>query len=517
MQWTPEILESARAELAERSLRHFSRQAWAVVEPKTPFKSNWHIDAICEHLEACRRREIRQLLINIPPRCCKSTLCSVFYPAWVWITDPWERFMCATYSANLSRRDSTHCRYLIQSTWYQSRWGDRFRLMGDQNEKSKFENDRFGSRIATSVGAMTTGEGGSHIIIDDPHNVREALSNKERQEAIDWWDLSMSTRANDPANSVAIVIMQRIHESDLAGHLLSQGGWEHLLIPMEYESQRAFVTSIGWSDPRKEDGELMWPAHITSESLDQHRKSPVKWSSQYMQRPSPAGGSIFLRENFRYFEHDEPSGVFVLRSRDGGTVRVLDDDRCRWFQCSDTAQTASRSSCYTVVGTFVLTPCGRILVYDVWRARVEVPKQFNALVEVRKRFPKVAFQAVENRMSGVGLIQQGRLAGFPLLPLDPGSADKVSRAATVSTFYQNGSVYHREGAPWLGDFEDELLVFPNGENDDQVDVVAYAGMLTIQNAILLARRDEELFYSGSAETPEESDAVRDFLSRYGTA
>jgi hypothetical protein len=211
------------------------RQAWVIVEPSTPFVPGWHIDCIVEHLEAVTRGQIRNLIINVPPRHMKSLLVSVFWPAWEWIRWPERRWLYASYSAQLSIRDSVKCRRLIESPWYRSRWADRFALTSDQNTKGRFDNDRSGYRIATSVGGSATGEGGDRIVCDDPNNVNEVESDSVRKATNDWFDVVMSTRVNDPKTTAKVVVMQRCHEQDLSGHLLEQGGWEHLCLPAEYE------------------------------------------------------------------------------------------------------------------------------------------------------------------------------------------------------------------------------------------------------------------------------------------
>jgi hypothetical protein len=234
----PDLLPELDRELATRRLSEFIRQAWHVVEPGTPFVPGWHLDAICEHLEAISRGDIRNLLITIPPRHMKSLAVSVFWPCWEWIRWPQRRWLYASYAESLSIRDSLRCRRLIQSPWYQSCFGDRFKLTEDQNEKHRFENDHSGCRIASSVGGSNTGEGGDRIVCDDPHNVQEGESEVIRRNACDWWDRVMSTRLNDPKTGAKVIIMQRVHETDLAGHVLEQGGYEHLCLPAEYEVVR---------------------------------------------------------------------------------------------------------------------------------------------------------------------------------------------------------------------------------------------------------------------------------------
>lgn len=181
-----------------------------MVEPGNAFISNWHIDAICEHLEAVSRFELQRLLINIPPRCMKSLTVGVFWPTWMWINRPETRWLCASYAQQLATRDSLKCRRIIESRWYQRNWGESFQLTSDQNQKTRFENDKTGYRLATSVGGTGTGEGGDFVICDDPHNVEQALSDTQREAALIWWDETMSTRLNDPKRGGMVIVMQRL-------------------------------------------------------------------------------------------------------------------------------------------------------------------------------------------------------------------------------------------------------------------------------------------------------------------
>jgi len=258
---SPAIFRSAaKKALAERHLQDFIRQSWHVVEPKTPFVSGWHMDAICEHLEAVVRGDITRLLINIPPRHMKSLAVAVFGPAWAWVEQPHLRWLFASYAESLSKRDSLKTRRLIQSPWYQARWADRYQLTSDQNEKLRFENSESGYRLATSVGGLGTGEGGDIIAVDDPHNTLGAESQAKREGALTWWDETMSTRLNDPKTGRIIIVMQRLHERDLAGHVLAQGGYEHLCLPARFESKHPTKsqTSLGFVDPRTEAGHPLW-------------------------------------------------------------------------------------------------------------------------------------------------------------------------------------------------------------------------------------------------------------------
>lgn len=497
---------------AELSLYEFTKQAWHIIEPATEFIGGWHLEVICDHLQACTRRQIRNLIINIPPRCMKSIALAVMWPCWSWISHPETRWMFASYSLNLSIRDNVKSRSVIESDWFRERWGDRFEMRDDQNAKSRYENSKTGFRLATSVDSMATGEGGDFLCCDDPHNAKYAESDAVRQSALDWWDRTMTTRGNDPKTVVKVVVMQRLHEKDLTGHLLEQGGWEHLMLPMEYEPGRATVTSLGVPDPRKEEGELLWPARFGDPEVLALKSSLGSYgvAGQFQQRPSPPEGGLFGKSRFCYFtverlpasvDGSQPDVIITLFGRDGITKRVL-GSQCLWFQTCDTAMVASQEADYTAIGTFLLTPDNDLLIWDVWRDKIEVPAQYDTLIAHRNRYPQLLFQAVEDRSSGTGLIQTGRIRGTPFKALRA-AGSKIQRAVAVSTMYENGQVYHKQGDPYVCDFENELSTFPNAAHDDQVDVVSYAGLLVISGELRANRLGRPLL--AVAAGPPEYD------------
>jgi hypothetical protein len=321
----PEVLLDAikreqKRRAASASLYEFVQQAWHVVEPGVPFIPSWHIEEICEHLEAITAGEIRKLLINIPPRHSKSTIVSVMWPMWEWLTDPSHKYLCASYSGTLSIRDNLKARRLIQSPWYQERWGHMFRLAGDQNAKQRFENDRTGYRLATSVGGTATGEGGSRLILDDPHSAQEAQSDVIRDSALEWFDMVWSTRLNDPKKDAMVTIMQRLHERDISGHILADiGGWEHLMIPAEWDGVRR-KTSLGPYDPRQKKGELICPERFGEKEITELKQLLGSYgtSGQLQQDPVPSEGGILKTKEFQLWPADKglPQFEYILQSYD---------------------------------------------------------------------------------------------------------------------------------------------------------------------------------------------------------
>jgi len=361
-----QLLELDRAD-CEDSLYTFLQGGWKYID-SSDFVHGWPIEAVAEHLQAVVDGDIKRLIINIPPRCAKSSLVSVAFPAWTW-AQPWSgptsgpgvQFLTASYAQQLSLRDSVKCRRLIESPWYQERWGDRFRLTGDQNTKTRFDNDKNGSRLSTSVGSALTGEGGNIIIVDDPNAAQEAFSEATIQSTIEWWDNALSTRLNDPKSGAFIVIQQRLSEEDLTGHILSKdsGSWTHLCLPMRYEWQRHSCTVLGWNDPRGIDddgnllvevtpggervavspeaqvaledreGALLWPERFGDREVQILEKQMGPWTAagQLQQRPEPKGGGIIKREWWQPWDSSiYPNMDMIIASLDTAYTTKTEND-----------------------------------------------------------------------------------------------------------------------------------------------------------------------------------------------
>ena len=458
------------------SLRGFIADAWRILEPATVFVPNWHIDAIADHLEACTRREIRRLIINVPPRHMKSLNVGVFWPAWWWTSQPHLRFLTGSYGEALAVRDAVKTRRLITSAWYLARWGDVFRLTSDQNTKSRYENDRTGYRIATSVGGGATGEGGDVIVIDDPHKTDEIESDTEREAVLDWHDGTISTRFNDPKTGVEVVVMQRLHENDLTGHLLAQGGFDHLCLPAEYEPRHPFV----WpDDPRTRDGQLLWPDHFGTVELDELkvRLGSYKAAGQLQQRPAPAEGGILKTAWWRYFPsaYLEPPSPLVFSAI---------------VQSWDTSWKEKTTSDYVVGTVWGVTGANRYLLRR-FRDRVGLPGATRAIRElyawVEQTYPRLPHTIlVENTANGPEIVAALRRE-IPGLLLTNVKGDKVQRAHAVSPQLEAGNVFVPGSAladgtgpdagltpAWVVEFLAEHSSFPNAAHDDQVDTTTQA-------------------------------------------
>lgn len=456
---------------AERSLKKFIQLLWPVLEPGRTFVDGWVVGAICEHLEAISNGQITRLLINVPPGCMKS-LSLAFWPAWEWgpRNRPDLRYVCASYSESLTIRDNRKCRTLVQSERYQRAWGDRFQISADQAAKVRFDTDKTGFKLATSVSGVGTGERGDRFMIDDPHNVREGESALKRASALQWFTEVVPTRLNDPKRSAIIIIMQRVHERDISGLILSKElGYDHLCLPMEYEPEHPNPsrTAIGFKDPRQVKGELLWPERFPADQLEKDKKVLSSWGGSYaiagqlQQRPTPRGGGMFQRSDFKVV----PAGA--------GPDAV----RCRGW---DLAATKDGHGAYTVGVLMALKPDGpnrnRVVIEDVVRLRGSPGEVRRAIAgaammdgpTVEASLPQDPGQAGKAQVEDFASLLLGYQVHF-----SPESGSKEDRARPLAAQCEAGMV-DIVSAPWNDDFLNELCSFPMGEHKDQVDAASRA-------------------------------------------
>lgn len=453
---------------AQESLRVFVKQGWHVVEPSTPYISNWHIDAICEHLQAVSEGHIKFLLINMPPRTMKSLCVSVFWPMWEWTTKPWIRWMYSSYALSLAIRDSVKCRRLIESEWYQNAWGDVFKFSKDQNLKSRFENDHSGYRLAVSVGSAATGEGGDRIVCDDPHNVTESESEAVRNATLEWWDVTMSSRLNNPATSAKVVVGQRVHQDDLSGHI--KDDCVHLILPAEYEPTLKCITSIGWTDPRSKQGELLWPERLPQSSLDNLKKSlgTIGYASQYQQHPVPVSGGQFKKYWFRYYTQEDD--YYILNAENG--KKIVPANVCMTIITVDLAISQKQNADWTVISIWDITLDKELILVDRIREHFDNPQQQKTIQDLYYTYSP-SYVLIEAVAYQLALVQQLLLEGIPAKAYKP-VKDKVARASTAAVFYEAGKIYHPKKSVWLNEWEEEILMFPMASHDDQVDTLSMA-------------------------------------------
>lgn len=429
----------------------FLQRSFQTVVPGQPFLSNWHIDAINHQLERCRRGEIRKLLITVPPRSTKSICASVAFPAFVLGHDPKARVVCVSYSQELSAKLSRDSRAVIESPWYREAF-PQTRIDPRKNSETEFETTARGYRLSTSVGGTLTGRGGNYIIIDDPMKPGEAASETKRAAVIEFYDSTLVSRLDDKTEGVIIVIMQRLHVGDLIGHIIEKDpGWTHLNLPAIADVPQ----DIAIDDDtiyRRRAGELLHPEREPQFVLDELKISmgSQAFSAQYQQMPIPPGGALIREEWLQKY-------ACAPERRPGDQI----------IQSWDTASKVSEKNDYSVCTT-CLVRGSDYYVLDVFRARLEFPDLMREVVRREARFNATAV-LIGDAASGTGLIQalrsDRRVQPIPIRA----KGDKIERLEAQSAVIEAGRVRLPEAAPWLEDFKLELLAFPYGRFDDQVD------------------------------------------------
>lgn len=449
-------------EACRRSLSTFIRRAWSVLEPGQPYVHGWHVDAMAEHLEAVTAGQITRLLINIPPGTMKSLMTGVLWPAWEWGPRGMAhvRFIGASHEATLATRDNLRMRRLIQSEWFQRLWP--LALTSDQNEKTYFENEATGWRQSCAVKSMT-GRRGDRVNWDDPHSVEDSHSKAALAEAERVFSETLPTRLNNPDRSAIVICMQRLHEADIAGLILARElGYEHLCLPMEWEAPRK-ATSIGFTDPRSEVGELLFPQRFPREVVERDKKvmGPYAVAGQFQQRPAPPRGEEF-----------QPDLITVVDAIPAGVVQ--------WCRGWDLAATQDAGD-YTAGAKLGRLADGRVIIADVKRGQLGVHKR-DAMIKataqtdgpaLRQSLPQDPGAAGKVQVSAFAVLLAGLSVHF-----SPETGDKVTRARPLASQVNAGNVLMLRAA-WNREFVEELRTFPNGLYDDQVDAAsrAYGGLL----------------------------------------
>lgn len=505
-----EALNAIRTELGRRetdsdlaasrvrcqSLRAFVEEAWHVVEPVQPFTPGWHIDAICEHLEAVTDGRITRLAINVPPGSTKSLIVSVLWPAWEWGPRglPHLRYLTTSYEKELVLRDNDRMRDVIESDWYKARWAVRIRRR--MNAKGTFANTASGIRKGRPFNSLT-GWRGDRVVIDDPHSVKQAESEQERQNTTETFRLAVPHRLNNPKTSAIVLVMQRLHAKDVCGVIKSLGlDYVWLVIPMEYEPPSLCPkcggvlpekddtnpcphpeptedrmrprNALGWRDPRTQPGELMCPARWPLEVIagDKRVLGPYGWAGQMQQRPAPKGGGMFKRA---WFPIEDAPAAGIRRWVRGWDLAATQDggDYTRGVRVGG-PDVNGRYCVLNVVG-------GQLSDTNRDRLIKSTTTQDGHVVEVD--LPQDPGQAGKSQIRALVAMLAGYVVWY-----SPESGDKAVRAGPFASQAGAGNVYLVRG-PWNAEWLDEHEAFDAGEFDDQVDATSRAfNRLTAQKA-----------------------------------
>jgi phage terminase large subunit-like protein len=493
----------------ERRFINFVQEAWHILEPAAQFVHSWHIDAICDHLEAVTDGGINRLLINVPPGAMKSLLTSVMWPCWEWgpknLTT--YRYLTSSFAETAVSRDVRKMRMLVESDWYQNLWPH---VELTRHGEFSLENTLTGTRDGVPFGSLTSRRG-DRLILDDPHSVEKAESQNDRERAVRRFREGAINRLNDQQLSAIIVIMQRLNEGDISGEILDTGmDYVCLILPMEYEASRHCSTEIGFDDPRSKDGELLAPQRFPQDVVDALKRDmgTYAYAGQYQQRPAPRGGGIFPYNGWEYWEKE-------LAAKYGRSENQF-PDMDFIIASADTAFTEKQENDFTalvILGVWTdFHGLQNIMLMHFWQKRLKFAPAVEEITKSCRKW-KVDRLIVENKASGIAVYQEivrlTREEEFAVQLVDPKNEDKKARAETVAQFFgeekedgtrRQGLVYaparlQDNGAVWPRDWADELMAqastFPKGKHDDGVDAMVH-GLRFLRARGLIRKRVELL-------------------------
>ncbi len=515
-QETPVLVKDEISEECEKSFYAFMKHAWPWIVGGKPFMHGWHLQALCEHLEAVYRRDITNLLINIPPRHGKSLILAVGFNAWVWIHDPAHLFLYASHSLPLSLNDARRTRYLVASDWYRKRWGDKVKLLVDQQAKGRFTTTALGERVTISVNSGVAGLGGNTKILDDPNDLKEGDADTESIR--EWCGEIWPSRSN-PGQVVAHILnQQRTGVRDVSSLYLADDDWVKFILPMEYESARKCISvplpstnGCKWQDPRTEEGEILWQAEWTPAKVAKKKEkiAAYVWATQYQQRPAPEEGGIIKRAHFALWKSVRPPTCkFVIQS---------------WDTAVSTAKEASFSA-MTTWGIFETDSNeDHIILLSMWRGRLEYPDLRRMAIRLALNYHDTLFMKpkdIRNIEKSIyvpnRLIIEAKSSGHPLYqdlsrvkqineshviitPFNPTPyGKKVQRLRYVSHLIEAGRVWLPTQPPdftklrqFADVFREEAAAFPSANANDLIDSMSQALCIIYEGGLVQHPDDQQ--------------------------
>lgn len=476
-------------ELVERKgLHEFIRHFFSTVEPSTTFIDGWHIGAICEVLEAVSRKQIKELVISVPPGCQKSLSCSVFWPAWHWTFDPGHKWIHGSYGEDLLQRDAKRMVAILDSPLYGKAWPSfKLRNARENLPLSRFYNTHGGFRFSCTPGGQVTGWHGHTCVVDDPLKAQDSHSDVAKKEVSEWNAGTLGLRAADPKHFARVLIMQRLASDDLAGELLEQG-YEHLCLPMRYVPNASWDMgcSLGKLDERTEPGALLWPERIdeaAAETRAKALKTKQSVQAQEQQNPTPDTGGIIERPWIKRWSSDPKS-----------EERLPEAARLRWITSWDLAFDGEKESQSRVAGglfaackvagqrrTFLVTAFAKHMNYPQSKRRMRELLMGYEDEKTKKRYAPVPLWSnarkhlIEKKANGAAMLAELRGEIRGLKAVNPKDS-KGDRLVLHSDKFENGEVWFPPElvCPQVTELEDELIFFPNGDYDDFVDIVTQA-------------------------------------------
>jgi predicted phage terminase large subunit-like protein len=436
----------------------FVRRIFPIVSAGDRFLPNWHIEAITYALTCVMRGEIKRLVITVPPRSLKSICASVAFPAFVLGHNPARRIICVSYAEKLARKHANDCRAVMRSSLYR-RLFPGTRISAAKDTELEVVTTARGFRYATSVGGTLTGRGGNLLILDDPLSADDAHSERARESLRQWYGNTLLSRLDNKVEDAIIVVTQRLHVDDLVGHLLEEGDWAELNLPAIAEIERPVPIGPGKFHHRK-PGDVLHPEREPAWELEKLKRKmgSADFAAQYQQQPVPPSGNLIKWAWFRVY--DKPP------MRDVGDHTIVS-----W----DTAMSPGELSDYSAC--VVLHVKGEdAFILEVVRERLDYPDLRRKTIDLHRRWRNHTNSyalLIEDKGSGMSLMQDLKAEGIRAIPVKP-IMDKVMRMNGHLARIEAGCVHLPRQAPWLDDLRKELMEFPVGRFDDQVDAFSQA-------------------------------------------
>jgi predicted phage terminase large subunit-like protein len=441
--------------LLRSNFQSFLHYCVRILNPGADLRYNWHIAAIAYQLERVWRGDINRLIINLPPRYLKSVIASVAFPAFVLGHDPKRRIICLSYGSELAAKHAADCRAVMLS--------DNFRMAFPETQISRIADSDIhtsqrGFRKTTSVGGTLTGLGGDLIIIDDPQKATDAQSSSLRDQANHWFSNTLLSRLDNKERGAIIVVMQRVHLNDLTGYIAeTSDGWTVLSLPAIAEVEER--VQVGDDEFHiRQPGEALHPEYESLETLRKlcREMGSELFQAQYQQAPVPTGGAMIRRHWLRYY--------------DAPPERT---SHMRLIQSWDCAGKEGAANSWSVCTTWLIVDKRDYYLLDVTRGRFDYPKLRQTALTLAERYNPTAI-VIEDASAGTALAQELRQLGRYRVNSIQVERDKVTRLYVQAAKFEAGNVYFPRNAPFLADLEAELLSFPQGKHDDQVDSITQA-------------------------------------------
>lgn len=464
--------------LYRQSFLHFAKRAFYEVEPSTSFEDNWHLECIAAHLEAVERGEIKRLIITIPPRTLKSYLVARAFPAWVMGRSPNKKFIVSSYGHEVAEQNSLACRRIMKSPWYQELF-KATRINSEVDRNTHFETTQAGQYYAASALSPVTGIGCDILLLDDLIKPMEAGSETIRKSTNDNMRTTFFSRLNDKRTGAIILVMQRVHEDDPAGHLLKDGGWVHLKMPAEaHEDIEIDLGDKKWVMKR---GDLLFPARLSRQILDQTRldMSEYHYVGQYLQEPVPAGGGEFKEEFLQYYYQGS------VKPKEMNLVGLMDQ-----AGGEELNKKKKKNSDWTVMQIWGLASDNNYYLLDMIRDRLNPTERVDTLFMLHRKWNELTGKSFKFGVEKYGLMsdhhyikekQKQDAYHFPIVTLG-GNMMKEERIRKLIPPMQNGRIYIPPTLPYIdtegrkfdlvSELKSEMASFPKARFDDIMDTAS---------------------------------------------